>query len=279
MILVDQNFVPLNRFKSSPANISYYHKPEFTSVSAARNFAASCASGEWLIFCDDDGYLEENYLVRFNDYLENRPSVKMIAGSIVRDDGLGFYSIRHKIGGNFSSIFNVKLLMGSNFCIRKNVFFDLGQFDELFGAGSFWGSGEETDLAIKAYFSNIERVYVPELQVLHVKPYGMGFVNSMYKAFFYGLGKGALVQKWLVLNLKPILMVEFLEMQIVPLIKIFFSLIKLRVDNSLIHFCSLIGRYLGFFSSCLFSFFRQGVRLLSPNGYFRKNATLNKHSH
>ena len=198
VLLIDQNPDPI---ELSPEVES---APNFRrlrigdkGMSVARNSLRVADDVEWLIFCDDDGYFGEGYTGALLEILRLHPGVEVVAGSIARDDGGGFYSPRQAMGGDINTFRCTKLLMGANFACRRETFCRLGGFDERFGAGSFWGSGEDTDFAWKAYFAGTPMLYCPELQVFHLRPYASDFVDNVAKAFRYGRGKGALVAKWL----------------------------------------------------------------------------------
>jgi GT2 family glycosyltransferase len=250
VILIDQNKVPLKLSSELESHeLLDVQRVDTTSVSKARNNAKISLSVEWIIFCDDDGYMDENYSEILSEVIHNNKNTEIFAGSIIRDDNLKFYSPRHAIGGDINKFRNTKLLMGSNFTIKRSTFIRLGMFDENFGTGSFWGSGEESDFAWKAYFKKVPMLYCPELRVLHIKPYEGNTREANQKAFSYGVGKGALITKWLIKNRKIIVLYELLEMFIVPLIKMFQGSIKLDKKLFLTSIYSLKGRCYGLVKS------------------------------
>lgn len=135
--------------------------------------------------------------------------------------------------------------MGSNFAVRKNTFYTLGKFDQDFGTGSSGGSGQEADFAWKAFFSQKKMRFERELKVYHVPPCHGSIQHSIRKAFQYGVGKGALINKWLFKKKKHIVTLELVEMMVVPLIKVITDLVRLRLHFVLIHLTSLAGRLWG----------------------------------
>ena len=244
VILIDQNDPPLKlskELKENPLLEIQYVKTK--SVSIARNLAKKPAC-DWYVFCDDDGYMKEDYSEILDKIISTNNHIDIVAGSIIRDDNFEFYSIRHAIGGNLNQFRFTKLLMGSNFAVREKVFHDLGGFHEQFGAGSKWGSGEETDFAWKAYFNKIPMLYEKDLIVYHIKPYAGDLKHSVNKAFTYGVGKGALICKWLRKG-KLIILYELLEMEIIPLWLILKAILTINFREVLISLASLAGRNLG----------------------------------
>lgn len=246
VILIDQNKTELElpeRITGNP--IFERQKSDKKSVSAARNCLQIPEDTEWIFFCDDDGYPCENYSEILQNLIEQNPQLKIFAGSIVRDDTNEFYSLRHKKGGSLKFFRNTKNLMGSNFVVHKDIFNQLGRFDETFGAGSYFGSGEETDFCWKAFFNKIPMEFFPELIVYHVPPFNESLKKGFRKSFKYGIGKGALVWKWLILKQKPIVLYEFFEMFFVPFLQFFRALIKLNPSFVLTNLAALAGRLYG----------------------------------
>ncbi|OFZ16557.1 MAG: hypothetical protein A2X86_12235 [Bdellovibrionales bacterium GWA2_49_15] len=247
VIFIDQSTPSLELEQKISANPLLTHlKIPVSGVAKARNSFPVPMDADWLIFCDDDGYLMPGYLEHFIKITQQYPKLKIIAGSIVRDDNGEFYSPRHQIGGDLMKFLNTKLLMGSNFAIRPTTFIELGKFSDNFGVGSYWGSSEETDFAWKAFFNNIPMAYFPELKVLHIKPYAGTFLHSCTKAYRYGVGKGAMVAKW-ILKGKVWPVVEFIEMLGLPCGQCLYNLIKLNPKTSVFNVCTFAGRLSGFF--------------------------------
>ncbi len=246
VILIDQNDTPLNidneLLKHPLLTIQRSSKK---SVSAARNEVIIPKSAEWIVFCDDDGRLDEQYSENLLSYIEKNKNIEVIAGSILREDTMEYYSLRHKKGGSLKKFYNSKNLMGSNFCVKANVFNDLQRFDENFGAGSIWGSGEETDFCWKAYFSHKEMEFVPELKVIHVPPFNESLTKGLKKSYSYALGKGALVSKWLFKEKKLLVTLELIEMILIPPLQIIRGIIVLKPGLILNNFATLLGRPIG----------------------------------
>lgn len=248
IIYIDQNNEELNL----PEEILTNHlivrtKTNKKSVSAARNTLVVPENTEWIFFCDDDGYPCEDYSEKLEKIISENPTLDILAGSIVREDNKGFYTLRHKKGGSLKSFRNTKNLMGSNFVVKVKVFDELGRFDENFGAGSLWGSSEETDFCWKAYFAGKNMEFFPELIVYHVPPFNESFKDGFHKSFKYGIGKGALVSKWLFKNRKFKVIYELLEMITVPFIQSIRGLFTFKFGLIAANFAALTGRLYGMF--------------------------------
>ena len=245
VILIDQNEVPIKLSKDISSNPLFEIQTTNTrSVSSARNSLKIPEGIEWIVFCDDDGYLCPGYTEKLNQIV-NKNDLEILAGSIVRDDNSNYYSLRHKKGGSLRYFRNTKNLMGSNFIIKAKVFDDLGRFDEDFGAGSYWGSSEETDFCWKAYFVGKKMEFFPELIVYHVPPFNESLRDGFKKAFRYGVGKGAMVSKWLFYKRKIKVLYELAEMVVVPFLQFFHGLFTLKIGLMLNNIATLSGRFFG----------------------------------
>jgi GT2 family glycosyltransferase len=247
IVFIDQNTPPISLDHSIATHPKLIKKNlAVKCVSDARNSAPIPEDTDWLVFCDDDGYVDEKYSGNLLGEIKQNPTTCIFAGSIINDDKQNYYSSRHKIGGDLNKFRNSKLLMGSNFCVKLDTFRRLNGFDSRFGAGSVWGSGEETDFAWKAYFNNIQMKYTKNLIVYHERPYKGPFSQMLRKAFKYGVGKGALTSKWLFKEKKLTVALEILEMFIVPLIRVIIDIFKGKPQNTILHLSSLVGRAYGF---------------------------------
>lgn len=246
IFLIDQNTEPIKLPEEISTNsLLVRDKTDLKAVSAARNTVQVPENTDWIFFCDDDGYPCKDYSEKLQKILNENPSLEIIAGSIVREDNNEFYTIRHKKGGSLKKFRNTKNLMGSNFVVKASVFDDLGRFAENFGAGSYWGSSEETDFCWKAYFAGKNMEYFPELIVYHVPPFNESITKGFRKASSYGVGKGALVSKWLFKKKKIKVTFELIEMLTVPFVQSFRGLITFKFGLITSNFAALTGRIYG----------------------------------
>jgi GT2 family glycosyltransferase len=247
IFLIDQNDTELQLSERIIANPLFERKKvNYKSVSAARNSLNIPVDTEWIFFCDDDGYPCENYSTILSEIINSNPELEIFAGSIIREDTGEFYSTRHKLHGSMKKFRYTKNLMGSNFVIKASTFEKLKGFDENFGAGSYWGSSEETDFCWNAFFNKIPMEFFPQLKVYHIPPFNESIRTGFKKAFNYGVGKGALVFKWLMKKKKLIVFYEFGEMLIVPFVQSIRGLLYLKPQIIITSAGTLAGRIYGF---------------------------------
>jgi GT2 family glycosyltransferase len=246
VILIDQNEQPVPLPPDINNHILFERQhANTTAVSKARNSLIIPHYVEWIFFCDDDGYPAENYSEILNEIIEKNPETEIYAGSIIRDDDKSYYTLRQKSKGKLNVFKNTKMLMGSNFVIKTNVFEELGRFDENFGVGSYWGSSEETDLAWKAFFAGKNMEFFPELIVYHIPPFNESLQKGLKKSYFYGIGKGALVYKWMFKKKKLKAGYELIEMTVVPFFQMARGIITLKWQLIPTNIAALAGRYYG----------------------------------
>lgn len=245
VILIDQNETKLSLSEEILNNPVFERQVTgYNSVSAARNSLIIPPGTEWIFFCDDDGYPDKDYSIKLNDIILNS-DYEILAGSIIREDTGDFYSLRHKKGGSLSLFRNTKNLMGSNFVIKVSTFEELNRFDHYFGVGAYWQSSEETDFCWKAFFANKKMEYFPSLKVYHVPPFNESVKLGFKKAFKYGVGKGALVGKWLFAKRKVQVVYELGEMMILPFVLSVRGLLVLKPQLFLANIAALSGRIYG----------------------------------
>jgi GT2 family glycosyltransferase len=246
LILIDQNNTALELASDLKAHpLLMIQKSLSSSVSGARNEVILPENCEWICFCDDDGYWDSDYSENLQSLLTDN-KFDVIAGSVIRSDTRGFYSLRHRFGGDMAQFRNLKLLMGSNFCVRRRLFEQVNRFDDRFGAGAYWGSSEETDFAWKCFFAGAKMTYQPQLRVIHVPPFNESVRKGFGKSYRYAVGKGALVGKWLWEEKKITATHELLEMMLVPFLQIIRSILILNGSLLANSFAVWSGRLIGF---------------------------------
>lgn len=167
-----------NQFKNKLPALTFNQK-KFKNVSAARNFGATAASGEYLIFFDADVEPEDNFIkqikekiLQFNlDALTvwNRPKTKNITGIIILtilNIALSLFQ-RIKPGAN-----------GPCIIIKKDLFEKLKGFDETIVFG------EDFDLIQKAWRAGAKFAVFskPRLFVSARRFEKEGFFLSVYKS-------------------------------------------------------------------------------------------------
>ena len=174
-------------------------------LARARNTGVAASRGKLLAFTDDDCRLSRTHLrdLVCHDGADTE--------SVLRGGGVDLGNPfdlpctvkrdikRRRIDRHHDPMRDVApggCILGCNMAMRRTVFDKLGPFDERFGAGAIFKSGEDTDYILRAYFSGIAVEYVPDMVVYHFhgrrKPHELASLLSGYDE-----GNGALYAKFM----------------------------------------------------------------------------------
>jgi glycosyltransferase involved in cell wall biosynthesis len=193
LIFVNQgNYTPKTRFDYL-SSINYCEiNTKKISLSYARNIGLKMATGEIIGFPDDDCWYSENLLnqimLEFNKDL-NLDAICTNVYDPVKKQTYGGRPVGINCAITFYNLFELPISVG--IFLRKTSFEKAGfYFDENLGAGTIFGSGEESDLIYRLLKSRARLVYFGSIQVYHPVPtYDHQDINKYYK---YGLGFGFL---------------------------------------------------------------------------------------
>lgn len=167
IIVVDQGSTDgsVDLIQSKFSNIKLYALKKNLGVSGGRNYGASKASGEYLLFIDDDAhFFSNNSLTLIVDFLSKNKDVGIVGFQVNDVNG----KLRDWVYGKrtkkyYNNIFETQQYVGCGHVIKRELFTKVnGYSDELF----FWG--EEIEFCIKTFISsNYSIIYNPEIKVIH----------------------------------------------------------------------------------------------------------------
>ncbi len=176
-------------------------------LSAARNCGIRTATGELMVFTDDDCCMRSTYISDLLTHDAADTELTMRSGSVVLGNPLDLpltirkvpESLRWKkpldIRGEGSLLGG---LIGCNMAMRREVLDRVGFFDENLGAGTACPAGEDTDFFYRAYLAGIALEMVPDMIVEH--HHGRRLPADAIKLRRnYAVGNGALCAKYLFL--------------------------------------------------------------------------------
>lgn len=171
--------------------VMYVTNPKNTGFGAGNNIGAKIAKGKYLFFLNPDTLLHPNSIDALFNYLDKN-SQSIAVSPILLDknenpyplqgakiltpyNGVVVLSFLNKIfphnsisnyywlkNSNKNSVREVEVLPGTAFMIRKNIFDDIGGFDE-----KFFLYFEEFDLCKRLYDKQYKMYSIPESQVTH----------------------------------------------------------------------------------------------------------------
>lgn len=191
LILIDQNedrrFANLLEcFKSEKF---FYFSQDKTGLARGRNFGFEKSNGEWIIFFDDDAYLDKNKFILVLDFLVKSNDECCFFGQVKINDTNKDYltraTHRQKLDFfHFDGVCSIALVFS------RKILEKVGLFDENFGVGSIYGAGEEADLILRILKNNFKINYLSNLITFHPKD-----AKNISKMESYGFGLGAVYRK------------------------------------------------------------------------------------
>jgi len=176
--------------KSNPSLL--YFKEENQGLSYAKNRAIQEASGEIIIFLDDDIEIDEKWidaiLKPFDDMTIAVVGGKVLPHKVQIPGWLPFkYYFLASIFDPGDEMALVSHVMGGNCAIRKEVFDQIGVFDTALGRkGSVLLSGEENDLYSRITQKGYEICFAPEAIIYHKINSKLNPEYILNYAFFLG---------------------------------------------------------------------------------------------
>lgn len=164
-------------------------------LSRARNAGLAHATEDIVAFPDDDcWYLPSTVSEAFEAFAETRND--FVIGQQV--SGAGNPVLRTRERRERVTRSNIwRLGMSSAIFVRRSLIERVGSFDTSLGvgAGTPWGSGEETDLLLRAMQTGAEGEYLPGLLVGHPEPSEVPGRLSPRLGLSYGRGMGRVLRR------------------------------------------------------------------------------------
>jgi glycosyltransferase involved in cell wall biosynthesis len=161
-------------FTAANAQVKFFLEPQ-TGLSRARNLALRRASGDWIIFLDDDAEVEPGWLSAYENFFSNLPSAKIaVAGGAV----IPCYEIpppkwmnadgKQDLGPNFFCIPSTSHLWECNCAWRRAAALQAGGFDAQLGhQGEVAGYHEGADLDTRLRIAGYEIWWLPGAAIRH----------------------------------------------------------------------------------------------------------------
>lgn len=151
-------------------------------LSHARNRGMREAKGDWLVFLDDDAFVEHDYLDRLVRYIHDIPDMEAFGGRIYplfetgkRPDWLcrwnrSWLSAIDK-GNHVARFEGAEFPIGANMGFSRRMYERCGEFDTTLGrSGKNLIGGEEKDYFLRIHRLAVPVYYLPEIAVQHCIP-------------------------------------------------------------------------------------------------------------
>ncbi len=197
LIVVDQNLDDRVKRLVEPYKerfpILYLHSEK--GLSRARNFGLKHITGEIVAFPDDDCWYPKDLLERVARFFADNQHVAGLTGRAVDEEDRPVMRWAPQAGWVTKSSVWRKGISYTIF-LRSKVIEKVGDFNENLGvgAGTPWGSGEETDYLLRALGLGFRIYYDPNLTVYHPRPPQPYDGKALAKAYKYALGAGYLLK-------------------------------------------------------------------------------------
>jgi GT2 family glycosyltransferase len=122
-----------------------------------RNNGARAASGDWLIFLDDDCLPQPGFLSAYREAVQNHPDCLVFEGSTLAE--------RPRVRLDEEAPINDKggYLWSCNFLIQRKLFVEIGGFCELYP----YACMEDVDFREQLKERNVNFLFVPNASVIH----------------------------------------------------------------------------------------------------------------
>ena len=137
---------------------------EGVGISRARNIAIKSSIGRWILLIDDDVYIKDDMIQTLERNLSDNS--KLYYGNVFITNTNRHY-VPHYIVKNDLNIWSYNRVCSVSLVINRQVFDQIGWFDENLGSGCEIGSSEESDLIIRALLNNIPIKYLSSYCVYH----------------------------------------------------------------------------------------------------------------
>ena len=167
-------------------------------LSRARNVGLDAATGDLLLFTDDDCYLDPGYIPLAVEIFESE-DVDFGGGQIIlhdeRDASVGHNLFEHRKTLEPGRFIPAGAIQGSSMIFHRRVFEAIGFFDTMLGPGTSFNC-EDIDYVARASFAGFTGGLFPELVVRH--DHGRR-TNRDYRDILrsYDHGRGAYYAKYI----------------------------------------------------------------------------------
>ena len=179
LIIVDNGSeVPVLKWLRRSSNLKILRSEKNLGAAAGRNFGLKESKGEYILFVDDDAYVDKNLIAQLLNVLKNKRNVGIVHPKIYDStrknvlQGLGCdinlltgrvsaKGIREKDKGQYDVVQEIQTV-GCIWLVKKKVFEKIGNYDE-----EYFIPYEDTDFSIRAKKAGYKILFVPTAKAWH----------------------------------------------------------------------------------------------------------------
>jgi len=195
IIVVDND--PHTKLKKSKLKgVKYYHPKNNLGVAGGRNFGATKANGDILVFIDDDAFFEKRDNFDKIVKIFKNPKIGCVAFKVKNfyKKNILKHEFPHKDLTKINEEFLVGYFIGCGHAIKRKLFLQTSYDKNLLKYGF-----EELDLSYKLINKNYYIKYSPEITIIH-KPSKRGRLPSKENFYSYVKNKAYVTTKYLPLK-------------------------------------------------------------------------------
>jgi GT2 family glycosyltransferase len=196
IVVVDQAETPALEPRVTALGARYLHLDR-RGLSRARNVALAIAATPWIYFPDDDATVAPDVLAEVAAAWARHPRAAFVAARVLTPAGrpiLAGMTGEERVLAEPADV--LATVMSPGLFVTARLIERIGPFDERFGIGAEWPSGEESDLLFRAFAAGESGVYAPAARVVHPDPFAIRDADAgLERARLYGRGLGALLAK------------------------------------------------------------------------------------
>jgi glycosyltransferase involved in cell wall biosynthesis len=165
-------------------------------LSRARNAGLRNVSADVVSFPDDDCWYPPDLLERVADVLQRNPGWDGVAGRTLDESARSSVLRWQKEPGLITRENVWRTAVTVTLFYRRALVERVGSFDETLspGAGTKWGSGDETDYVLRALASGLTLGYDPSIVVYHESPNPPFSRSAAKRAYSYGMGNSRVLR-------------------------------------------------------------------------------------
>lgn len=200
LIIIDQNqddrLEPILRPYLDKLRLSHI-KTTLRGLDRGRNLGAAHASGEWILFPDDDSWYPPHFLKTLRGLIVSEPA-DIYSGRSLNSDGKEIMVQFEQQDATISRANIWKVLIEWVIVLRMETYRAAGGFDDNLGVGSGtpWNSGEGQDLVLKCLDNGAHGLFRRSLYGFHPEhKESQTTPASIAKMRSYGLGKGFVMRR------------------------------------------------------------------------------------
>lgn len=188
-------------------NLVYVRNEDNLGFVGGCNQGAKIAKGKFLVFLNNDTFVLPGWLSKLVETLKKDDSIGLVGSKLVYPDGklqeAGGIVWQDKNAWNFGNggdpgefqfnyLKDVDYCSGASLAIKKELFFAVGGFDEIYAPAFF----EDTDLAFKVRKAGKRTVYQPKSELIHFE--GVTAGKNVKKGFkqYQETNKQKFFERW-----------------------------------------------------------------------------------